>query len=53
MFTLKQKLNRLAISISFAMGFVINLAIVTPAIADESTTDDLAIEVIAESLDHP
>ena len=53
MLTLIHKLYRLAIAISFAMGFVISLAIVTPVIADESATDELAVEIIAENLDHP
>ena len=53
MLTLIHKLYRLAIAISFAMGFVISLAIVTPVIADESATNELAVEIIAENLDHP
>ena len=50
MCTLKQKLNRLAIAINVAVGFVISLSIATPVIADESVPDELAIEIIAENL---
>ena len=53
MLTLKQKLSRLAIAIKFAIGIIISLAIVTPVIADDSATNELAVEIIAENLDHP
>ena len=53
MLTLKQKLSRLAITIKFAIGIIISLAIVTPVIADDSATNELAVEIIAENLDHP
>ena len=53
MLTLKQKLSRLTIAIKFAIGIIISLAIVTPVIADDSATNELAVEIIAENLDHP
>lgn len=49
MFTLTPMLNRLAL----VMILAISLAFITPVTADESGSDDIAVELVAENLDHP